>query len=435
MVRANDQRLDTMEDIARVILQKLDAPRRKSDVPIKPIIAEFLGLPKSGKDTQANELDRWFRRLGFQVLIHQESAETRDIRAMPRLDPYAYEMRHSAYSLSNLLSANTNRDFHLIILNRGIFDTLSWLEWNKRKGGIRREQAEYAKAFLLNDGPWIESLDGIFYIMCTVETALEREYGNASVPVFGARMNPEALTLMYDCVESVYADVTSQFPHLPIMRVDTTARTIPQVTGEIISYLVNSAARRMGLGEEDVLPWSIGLMREKALIHGAEIKVRGLVDDRILRSNGWDFQASYSEADIYLALKDGKPLENNECFHVRQQGGKSFFIYKREAPDFHLRARVLPVPIPDGSVSELIAGFDIIVTLHKEREIFTRDGFVLTRDRVKELGSFTEIRAPTPDRNADLGSLVRELGFGDIDVVQASYLRLYLTTQGGSRPS
>lgn len=426
MVEAIHHSPDTMEDTARVILRELDAPRRKSDVPIKPIIAEFLGLPKSGKDTQANELDRWFRRLGFHVLIHQESAETRDIRAIPRIDPYAYEMRHFAYSFANLLSANTSRDFHLIILNRGIFDTLSWLEWNKRRGVIRPEQAEYAKSFILNESSWLESLDGIFYFMCTVDTALKREYGNASVPVWGPRMNPEALTLMRDCIESVYQDMILRFPKLPIVRIDTTDRSIYEVTDEIVSFLVNSAAQRLRLGEEDFLPWNVGLMREKALIRRTEIKVRGRVEDRALREHGWDFQARYAEEDIYMALKGRPALENDECFHVRAQGNRHYFIYKREAPDFRSRASIPPVPIPAGSVSDLIAGFDVVGTLHKERELFTKEGLVLARDRVRELGDFVEIRSPTTDSNTDLALLIRELGFTDSDIVPASYLRLYL---------
>lgn len=83
---------------AQAILRKLDSPRRKSDTPIKPFMGEMFGFPKAGKDRQLVELDRYFRRNKFQVLIHQESAEAENIRRVPREHSYVYQMQHFAYS-------------------------------------------------------------------------------------------------------------------------------------------------------------------------------------------------------------------------------------------------------------------------------------------------------------------------------------------------
>src|SRR3989344_8701133 len=164
---------DVLSDMARLVLSKLDPPRKKSQIPAKPIVIEFMGLHKAGKDTNLVELDRWFRRRKYQVLIHQESAETKEIRVMTRTNPYVYEMRHFAYTFSNFLEALTSRDFHLIILNRGFVDTLCWLEFHRRQGTISDKQFEEFRSYILS-GPWVEGLDVVVCLTCSVETSLKR---------------------------------------------------------------------------------------------------------------------------------------------------------------------------------------------------------------------------------------------------------------------
>ena len=67
---------DVLSNTARILLTAvLDPPKRKTDRPAPPLIAEFFGLHKAGKDTQLVEVDRWFKREGFRVFIQRESAE------------------------------------------------------------------------------------------------------------------------------------------------------------------------------------------------------------------------------------------------------------------------------------------------------------------------------------------------------------------------
>ncbi len=233
----------SQEKTALHILKHLDAPLRKTDTPHKPLIIELFGDAKSGKDTQTQELDRWFRRRGFKVLVHQESAETKEIRTMSRSNTYLYEMCHFAYNFSNLLSATCNRDFHLIILNRGIVDTLVWLEWHKKRGTIPPAHIASASAFI-EEGPWLQCLDSIFYLTCDLNTCLEREYHTSSKTQYGSRMNPEHLSLMQDCANTVALRLMLQFPTLPLLRRTTTHESIAETRDAILNFFINEIKQK-----------------------------------------------------------------------------------------------------------------------------------------------------------------------------------------------
>ena len=417
---------DILADAARVILQKIDPKKHKKEYPTPPIISEFFGLHKAGKDTQLTELDRWFKRQKFNVVIRQESAEAEPIRATPRQNPYAYEMRHFAYTFSNLLDASSSRDFHLVILNRGIIDTLCWLERLKRKGEITETQNTAAKEFILS-GPWLLCVDAFFYLTCDVEEALRREYGNSSKVIYGSRMNPKEMEFMNDCFESIYKEIKERFPNLPIFKINTTKRTISNARDEILYLLLQSVISRLALRENDLLLWSRSLMREKARMAGPELKFRGVVSYEVLREQGWHWSTSCDEKDEYITPKNASFLENNECFHLRKTGDRWYFVYKRQGEDTKHWSKI-HVPLLKDSAEEererILGVFDSVVTISKERETFYRDNFLLHRDKVQDLGEFIEIKATMPIGENVLLNLAKELGFKETDLIVDSYVKL-----------
>ncbi len=413
-----------MSDLAKVIFRKLNQRREKTEIPIKPIISEFFGLAKAGKDRQLVEMDRWFKRRKYNVTIYQESAENEKIRRMARADAYTYEMAHFAYTFGNLVTATTSRDLHLAVQNRGVIDTLCWLQWHRGQGNITQDQNEHARAFMLG-GPWVEAIDAVFYLTCEVQTSLEREYGKSRNIVYGSRMNPKFLNEMKNAIEAVYDFVGETVPNLPLFKIDTTQKGIDETRDEIISLLLQSVEKRLSITEEDILPWSTALMREMANNRGQEIKFKGLVSDRALRDKSWHLESVSTERDLYLKPKSQLALANDECFHVRYfgSGDKCHLIYKRgggATAKFRLN-----VPLRTEDVEGLISEFEKIGDIKKEREVFIKNGSVLTRDKVEGLGEFTEIRSA----DTDVLETARELGLDSEDVVPDTYIRLYLKNQ------
>ena len=414
---------EVLAGAAKIVLRCIDVPKRKSEMPVPPIILDLWGLPKSGKDQQLVELDRWFRRQGFSVLIRQESAEAEDIRSKKRVVPFMYEAQHFSYQFTNLLNAIGSRDFHLIAHNRCMVDELVWYEKMKRTGEITEAQHKAVTAFVFS-GPWLEAVSAFVALTCDIETALEREYQHVQGPiVHGSRMNPKSLKLMHECFESVYAELQAHSPALPLYRVDTTGRSIIDVRDEILEYVLSSAMKRLQLQENDLLPWCTALLRQKAWMSGPELKFRGVPSDEVLRKCGWQFLATTVEEDIYLTPRGEPSSTNNECFHVRKSGNAWYFIYKREGADSR-RWSKLHVPVPEDKVAEMIAAFDRVAVVRKRRNVFTYHEFILNCDTVEGLGEFIEIKSSMPTDDSVLLDLARNLGFHESDICPDSYVNL-----------
>ncbi|MBI2627008.1 MAG: CYTH domain-containing protein [Parcubacteria group bacterium] len=418
------------EDIARAIFNKLDAPRKKSEPPIKPIIAEINGLAKAGKDTVITEVERWFKLLKFNVLVTQESAETQEIRSMSRVHPYAFEIRHMAYSLSNLLSAASSRNFHCVFQNRGVLDNLAWLEWNRRQGNFSDNDVKHAKNFILN-GPWISYFDAIIYLVCDPETSLYREYGSYPPKRYGSRMNPKSLALMKNCIEDSIEELKISIPYLPVLIIDTSnsiGKTIAEEKDEIVHFILNSAKKRLELCTEDLAPWSTTILRDMAKIMSPEIKLKGLTKYKTLIENGWIALGAFQENDTYLSPANTAPLENDECLHIRECSGRYYIILKRGENCSRSRTKI-SIPITKELAESLTSSFIVIAHISKERELFKKDGYLLSCDRVLGLGDFTEIKGSTPDSYAELLTIAKSLGFGEADVIPQTYLRQLLARQ------
>lgn len=416
-----------IEAAGKAILRILDVPCRKSDIPIKPLIVEFFGQPKAGKDNQLVRADRRFKRLKFQTLVHQEGAESEDIRKIPRDFSFSMQMQYFAQALDRLLHAGVSRDFHIIFFNRGVVDILVWLEFQLRLEKITQLQHDTARAFILN-GPWMQTLDAVICLTVSVEAALEREYGQdykTKDVKFGSMMNPKSLLLMQEVVENVCNHLRESLPELPLFVVDTTRATEKETEMSIASVLFGQFEERLKIGEDQTLPWNTSLMKERAWIAGPEIKIRGGIIHEKLRNLGWQLEATVREIDEYVVPRGRTFLEDGECFHLRTSGERSYLAFKRNTQPAYHRPKIC-IPVDKESIKDVLAAFLPVVTLRKEREIFTRNGLILHRDRVEALGEFVEVKGTAETTEAKLIELVRELGFAESDIVSETYVQLYL---------
>lgn len=416
--------MEVMNDLAGVVLKRLDVPRSKSEDPIPPITCEVDGTNKSGKNTLITEMDRWFRRRKFNVRLQEESAEVPWVRAMPMQNAYAYQMSHFAFEFTNLLQATADRHAHLFIANRNIVDNLYWMESWLRNGKVSQEEVKMFKTFIL-DGPWMKTIDAFTFLVSDPKVALEREYGNAKDTIYGTKMNPEKLELLYECTQSVINELNVKYPELPVIRIDTSSLSIPEVRDRAISFILRSAVKRLSLMDYDILPWSVKLLRRKAILVGPEIKIRGIKSHSTLQDCGWEFETAVTQRDTYLLPKN-KDMEHKEHLRIRETGNQYCqFGYKRNEPDSRRRLR-LNIPIASERVEEFLSELQKVAVIEKDREIFTKDGILLYRDKVKGLGEFTEFYGTKTMQEADLLEQACALGFFDSDLIRASYLTLYL---------
>ena len=146
-----------------------------------PIVIEFAGVPKAGKTSTLNHVQAFLRRCGFRVEVVVERASVCPIR----------DKKHSNFNVwtaCTTLAQVLNKtqipprpdDPDILILDRGIFDSIWWLGLMERLARIRKEESELIERFLLIED-WRRRLTGVVVMTTKPDDALKREKGYLSV--------------------------------------------------------------------------------------------------------------------------------------------------------------------------------------------------------------------------------------------------------------
>lgn len=197
-------------------LQKLQNKARDSLRALsrcRPLFVEFAGTPKSGKSTCIDTVEHFFRRLDFKVLAPTEGASKRTPYFL-KDDLVSFNIWSAAYALTHILEGRYGSDeYHLVIMDRGLFDALAWFELLRLKEDIAEQDCAAIQKFLLIER-WRNLVDIIFLFNTDPETSLERENQNKLIEEPGRAMNSEFLTelnLAYDKTRKNYADKFNRF--------------------------------------------------------------------------------------------------------------------------------------------------------------------------------------------------------------------------------
>lgn len=147
------EQLATLKDDATNLLRGVSIGR--------PLFVEFAGTPKSGKSTCIDTVQHFFRRVGFKVLAPTEGASKRT--------PYylkdnwlSFNTWSATYALTHILEGKYGTDqYHLSILDRGLFDALAWFELLNSRGDIPDFDCETIQNVLLIEH-WQQMIDVVF---------------------------------------------------------------------------------------------------------------------------------------------------------------------------------------------------------------------------------------------------------------------------------
>ena len=178
-----------------------------------PLFIEFAGTPKSGKSTCIDTVNHFFRRLGYKVLAPTEGASKRTPYYL-KDNLVAFNAWSATYALTHILEGRFGSDqYHLVIMDRGLFDALAWFELLKQKEDITSEDCSAIQNFLLV-GHWRGLVDMIFLFQTDPNTSLGRENDNKLIQEPGRAMNPDFLrdlNVAYDTTKVQYADQFMRF--------------------------------------------------------------------------------------------------------------------------------------------------------------------------------------------------------------------------------
>lgn len=230
-------RREELERKASRILTLLGRKRR-------PFFIEFAGTPKSGKTTTLNAVAMFLKRNGFRVRVYLERASV-----APLLDKgtAAFNTWVTCATLTGMIEALEDEKLHVFILDRGLFDGLVWLDWQRRTLRLDRKEAKAFQTFVLTPR-WRNLVDLLFVMHCNPADSIEREYRNQITKRRGSIMSEDTLRQLRTNVLDALKRYRSKFSRVEV--IDTSKVKPLQAARKVVSVVLDSLE---GFLDEEVL--------------------------------------------------------------------------------------------------------------------------------------------------------------------------------------
>lgn len=183
----------------------------------RAFVIELTGTPKAGKSTSVTTLQTFFKDAGYHVhLLKERAADC----PLPMKGHFFFNAWTTATMLAEVLETYET-PVDLLILDRGFFDALVWLELQARRDQVTSEEKKTFSDFVLLDR-WRSLVDVTVIMKVEPEAALRREHQNQIVPRTGSMMNPRSLHEFNDALAHVAREYRDRFRPIEI---DTTHAT------------------------------------------------------------------------------------------------------------------------------------------------------------------------------------------------------------------
>jgi thymidylate kinase len=176
------QQIKTLEGRADSIKEKL------LQFASRAFVIEFAGTPKSGKSTSVEAVRHFFSRHGFRVHVLIERAS---VCPIPMKGHLFFNTWCAATMLAEMI-ANVDTETDIIIVDRGLFDSLGWLKMQHQRGEVTQEEAQIIESFLLLDR-WRLLTDLAIVLNVSPQKAIAREKAQRVATKPGSIMNPDVL--------------------------------------------------------------------------------------------------------------------------------------------------------------------------------------------------------------------------------------------------
>lgn len=230
-----------------------------------PIGFEFSGSPKAGKSSVIGLVSLFARRAGFRVSAPPEGAS---IETPPDLkdDLLAFNAWCGCYAIQNILIRSHEGDpYDMLLLDRGLFDWVVWLEFLHAKNksideGLRSTMSSFALA-----APWLEREKALFLFTADSSTSLMRERSGQLTTKPGRAMNAEFLGDLRECYVSILNRYADRLP--TVFRIDTSCINGVAPSFQRIAYVV--AEKMLSVIEEST---------SQVLLVVSPINEHGLID-------------------------------------------------------------------------------------------------------------------------------------------------------------
>ena len=210
------------------VIQKLDSGS-ESEQRKPPYFVEFSGTPKSGKSTCIDIVSHFFRRTGFRVMSPTEGASRRTPGFL-KDDWFAFNVWSASYALTQVLEGlNSPENYHIAILDRGLFDALAWFELLEQRGEVTADDCKRVQDFLMIE-KWRNVIDCVFLFNADAVTSLERENADKLIDEPGRAMNPNSLNELNDAYAKVREKFSVDFQRFEMINTSNSQRSTAKAT-------------------------------------------------------------------------------------------------------------------------------------------------------------------------------------------------------------
>ncbi len=203
--------------------------------PRKSIVIEFAGVPKAGKTTILNAVYSFLKRCKFNPEIVVERASMCPIRDKKHFN---FNVWTACTTLSQILDKTQEPPLEgdplVLILDRGIFDSICWLSVMERTGRILPKDRKIIEDFLLIDD-WGKRINAVILMLVSPKDSLERERGLLPIEeTKGSIMNDSMLNIMLDITKKTAKRLENSFR---IIEIDTSSskHSTPEATAEHVT--------------------------------------------------------------------------------------------------------------------------------------------------------------------------------------------------------
>jgi predicted NUDIX family phosphoesterase len=202
---------------------------------LKPIVLEFSGSPKAGKTSTIGQIQTFLKRCGFRVEVIVERASVCPIRDKKH---FHFNIWTACTTLAQVLEKTQDppreEDPQILILDRGLFDSIVWLTMMDRLSRITTQDRESVEHFLLVN-EWRKRITAVILMTASPKDSMERERGYLPVQATGSIMNLDVLKQFARITTDCKDRMEKQFR---IYEVDTSAGETnknPKRTCEIVA--------------------------------------------------------------------------------------------------------------------------------------------------------------------------------------------------------
>lgn len=223
MSEPEQAQLDELERRGNEIVRQV---REKPDITCVAI--EFAGSPKAGKSTNIDTVTHFFKRLGLKVWAPTEGASKRTPYHLKH-DWVYYNAWALNYAISELIIGYHYVDkHHLVILDRGPFDSLAWMTLLKEKGDLTADEYDRIERFALHP-KWADLIDRLYLFTCSPDKSMERELSLKLIKSEGSALNPDILGGLLKEYQALQNRLEAQYSG-KIKKIETTENSTPKLS-------------------------------------------------------------------------------------------------------------------------------------------------------------------------------------------------------------